>query len=106
MPFRCLRLQKNFLRPLQFSESFVRTKFPLTRDPGCLYVAPWPFHFFAFSPSSTSRRMASEREMSLEAAQASTSLNKGSRTVTAGSRPVAGLPTFFFWCTLIDLLIN
>jgi hypothetical protein len=59
MPFRCLGLQKNVLRPFQFSESFVRTKFPLTSDPGCLYVAPSPLHFFAFSPSSTSRRIKS-----------------------------------------------
>src|SRR6266436_5998788 len=59
MPFRCLGLQKNVLRPFQFSESFVRTKVPLTSDPGCLYVAPSPLHFFAFSPSSTSRRIKS-----------------------------------------------
>src|SRR6266480_5714929 len=61
---------------------------------------------FALSPNSTRRRMASERLMSRAVAQASTSLNDGSRTVTAGSRPVAGLPTFFFWCTLIDLPMN
>src|SRR5947208_14072905 len=59
MPFRCLGLQKNVLRPFKFSESFVRTKFPLTSDPGCPYVAPSPLHFFAFSPSSTSRRIKS-----------------------------------------------
>jgi hypothetical protein len=60
MPFRCLGLQKNILRPFQFSESFVRTKFPLTSDPGCLYVAPSSLHFFAFSPSFTSLSRSSE----------------------------------------------
>ena len=72
---------------------------PQTRDHPILHDL-----VLVFSPSSTSRRMASDRLMSRAVAQAATSLNDGSRTVTAGSRPVAGLPTFFFWCTLIDLV--
>jgi hypothetical protein len=64
-------------------------------------------YHFAFNPSSTSRRMASERLTSLDSAHASTSAvrSTGSRTAETGSRPVAGRPRFF-WFTLIDFAMN
>jgi hypothetical protein len=82
--------------------------FPLSVCKSEVRAFPDAAHFFTFSPSSTKRRMAVERlsSSSCLADQASTSLKVsfGRRIVTAGSRPVAGRPSFF-WCTLIDLLI-
>jgi hypothetical protein len=67
-------------------------------------------HFFAFSPSSTKRRMASERPSSSScmAAQASTFARSSSdrRIAVTGSRPVAGRPRPFFGTTLFDLGIK
>jgi hypothetical protein len=62
---------------------------------------------FPFSPSSTSRRIASERPILLALAHASTSatIASGMRAVTCGSRPVAGRPRRFFGVTLIDRAI-
>ena len=58
-------------------------------------------------PSSTKRRIASERLVSFAAAQASTSAinTAGIRDVTCGSRPVAGRPRFFLGVTFIGFLI-
>ncbi len=68
-----------------------------------------PVHFFAFSPSSTSRRNASERLVSFAAAQASTcAINGGGiRAAIWGSLPpFAGRPLrFFFGATIIDFFI-
>jgi hypothetical protein len=53
-------------------------------------------HFFAFSPISTSRRMASERVAEFSSAHFSMRPMRSSdmRTPYNGSVPVAGLPTF------------
>jgi hypothetical protein len=74
-------------------------------------LRPLPvLHFaLAFNPSSTSRRMASERLGSscCRAAQPSiASVNAGeSRSAVTGSLPVAGRPRFFFGITLFDFPI-
>jgi hypothetical protein len=63
-------------------------------------------HFFALSPSSTRRRMASERDAAscLSDQACMSSINgAGSRMPTNGSRPVAGLPLFGF--TAIDFFM-
>jgi len=69
-----------------------------------------PTHFFAFSPSSTRRRMASERpgSSSCFAAQRSTFARNASerRIARTGSFPVAGRPTLFFSITLFDVAMN
>jgi hypothetical protein len=64
-------------------------------------------HFFAFSPSSTRRRNASDRLVSFAVAQASTCTisSVGIREVTWGSRPVAGRPRLFFGVTFIDFFM-
>jgi hypothetical protein len=61
---------------------------------------------FAFSPSSTSRRIASDRLVSFAAAQASTSaINAGGiRAAMWGSLPVPGRPRFL-GATLVDLFM-
>jgi hypothetical protein len=63
-------------------------------------------HFFA-SPSSTRRRMASERVVSFLEAHLSTSstVEGGIRDETIVPRPVAGRPRFFFWSTFIDFFM-
>jgi hypothetical protein len=67
-------------------------------------------HFFAFSPSSTKRRMASERPSSSScmAAQAPTFARSSSdrRIAVTGSRPVAGRPRPLFGTTLFELGIK
>jgi hypothetical protein len=62
---------------------------------------------FAFSPISTSRRNASDLDVSLAVAQASTSaiIWVGILDVTCGSRPVAGRPRLFFGVTFIDFFM-
>jgi hypothetical protein len=66
-------------------------------------------HFcFAFRPSSTRRRTASERVVSCLAAQSSIAsmISLGARTVRRGSLPVAGRPRRFLGCTFIDFFMN
>jgi hypothetical protein len=64
------------------------------------------FRFGALMPSSSRRRTASDREISLAAAHASIAsiTSCGTRAVRNGSRPVAGRPRFF-GVTVIDLRI-
>jgi hypothetical protein len=81
--------------------------FPVEQQVQHLAIAP--SRYFPFlSPSSTSRRMASERVSDpCFSAQASISAVKsvGNRTAETGSRPVAGRPRFF-WFTFIDFPIK
>jgi hypothetical protein len=75
------------------------------------YFIGWTFrfsHFFALSPISTRRRMASERVVSFCAAHASTvaTVASGIRDDTMTPRPVAGRPRPFFWSTFIDFFMN
>jgi hypothetical protein len=67
-------------------------------------------HFFALSPNSTRRRMASGRD----AAGSRFLIHRSnpiicsgcSRTSTPSPRPVAGRPRFFFGISLIDFAMN
>ena len=66
-------------------------------------------HFpFAFSPSSTRRRTATDRVVAYLAAHSSIAVTvaAGMREDTIGSRPVAGRPGFLFWSTFIDFFMN
>ena len=78
---------------------FARAAF---KDDGCLAA------ILTVSPSSTRRRMASERVVSFVEAQLSTALTTGGgrREETIVPRPVAGRPRLFFWSTFIDFLMN
>jgi hypothetical protein len=60
------------------------------------------------NPSSTRRRMASERVVSFLRAQSSTLSTKGGgmRDETIVPRPVAGRPRPFFWSTFIDFFMD
>ena len=64
-------------------------------------------YFFAFSPSSTSLRMASERLVpsSTDLASIAASMVSGRRMCTPGSRPPVGGRPRFFDATLIDFFI-
>ena len=65
-------------------------------------------HFFALSPSSIRRRMASERVVSFFEAHSlsASTVDGGIRDETMLPRPVAGRPRFFFWSTFIDFFMN
>jgi hypothetical protein len=67
-------------------------------------------HFFTLSPSSTRRRMASERlgSSSCLSAHVSTAARRGGGNLNAviGSFPVAGRPRLFLGITLFDFAIN
>src|SRR6478672_7281180 len=69
-----------------------------------LFWRPIGHHFFALSPSSTSRRMASERRDPLASAHASTiAINSSdARKVRAGSLPVGRRPRFLGMTFLVD----
>src|SRR5665213_1653857 len=64
-------------------------------------------HFFAFSPSSTRRRTAADREIPFFEAQSSIAwmTATGARTVRRGSLPVAGRPRLL-GCTFIDFFMK
>jgi hypothetical protein len=63
---------------------------------------------FTLSPSSTRRRMPSERVVSFFEAHSSTAstVEGGIRDETMVPRPVAGRPRFVFWSTFIDFFMN
>jgi hypothetical protein len=72
-----------------------------------IFSAIYIFAPFAFSPSSTNLRMASERVTDSAAPQASIDVTRldGTRAEINGSFPVAGRPRFL-GCTFIDFFIS
>jgi hypothetical protein len=78
-----------------------------------LLAGPFPtFHFdFAFSPSSTSWRMASGRDRSgsfclaIHASKVASGSSSRRTPISVPLPVVTGRPRFFFWITLIDFAI-